>query len=359
MDDDLIAAHRRGARADALSAPAGAGRLGPGAEGHEPQPYRRALPGPGRVASAPPGRTSPFRGDFIVGFPGRERSGLRGDPRSGARGPLRLGLLVQIFPPARHAGLGHARPGGRRGQGRAAGAPSGPARRSADRLQRKPGGPRPAGAVREARPPPRPGHRPQPLSAGRPCRGRRGPDRPDRRRRGSRRRRATALPPSWSWRPLEPRAARNSCRCRTSRPAPSPARRAVTRRSCEDAFHILLETPGGGVSIRGDAKARAAAVKAVRLIAERADAGALHRRSRRARRDRSRPDGRRGPGAAGALPVGRRGAIAPKTVAQANYLQMLQSCELVLGHRPGRHRQDLPGRRPWRGACCCAARSTG
>jgi len=102
----------------------------------------------------------------------------------------------------------------------------------------------------------------------------------------------------------------------------------------EDAFHILLETPGGGVSIRGDAKARAAAAKAVRLIAERADAGApIAEADVRVAAAAARTDGR-GPGAAGALPIGRRGAIAPKTVAQANYLQMLQSCELVLATGP-------------------------
>ena len=41
----------------------------------------------------------------------------------------------------------------------------------------------------------------------------------------------------------------------------------------EDAFGVLLETPGGGVSLSGDAKARGAAKKAVQAIAVRADQG--------------------------------------------------------------------------------------
>jgi phosphate starvation-inducible PhoH-like protein len=45
-----------------------------------------------------------------------------------------------------------------------------------------------------------------------------------------------------------------------------------------------------------------------------------------------------------ALPVGRRGAIAPKTAAQANYLRLLSRCDLTLRRRPGRDGQDLPGR---------------
>jgi phosphate starvation-inducible protein PhoH len=38
----------------------------------------------------------------------------------------------------------------------------------------------------------------------------------------------------------------------------------------EDAFDVLVETPGGGVSLTGDSKGRAQAKKAVQAIAERA-----------------------------------------------------------------------------------------
>jgi phosphate starvation-inducible PhoH-like protein len=101
----------------------------------------------------------------------------------------------------------------------------------------------------------------------------------------------------------------------------------------EDAFHVLLETPGGGVSIRGDAKGRAAAKRAVHVIAERADAGAdISEADVRVAVSAANDHGR-APGVV-SLPVGRRGAIAPKTAAQARYLEMLASCELVLALGP-------------------------
>jgi phosphate starvation-inducible PhoH-like protein len=102
----------------------------------------------------------------------------------------------------------------------------------------------------------------------------------------------------------------------------------------EDAFHVLIETPGGGVSLRGDAKARAAAKRAVGVIAARADSGA----------EVTEADVRVAISTAGAgeshgagappLPVGRRGVIAPKTPAQARYLEMLANNELVFGVGP-------------------------
>ena len=98
----------------------------------------------------------------------------------------------------------------------------------------------------------------------------------------------------------------------------------------EDAFGVLLETPGGGVSLTGDAKARGQAKKAVHSIAERADQGL----------DIAEADVRvaigqaRTGGAPGSLPVGRRGQVAPKTAAQARYLEALGHCELVFGVGP-------------------------
>ena len=41
----------------------------------------------------------------------------------------------------------------------------------------------------------------------------------------------------------------------------------------EDAFRVLIETPGGGVSVRGDQKGRSGARKAIESVATRADAG--------------------------------------------------------------------------------------
>jgi phosphate starvation-inducible PhoH-like protein len=101
----------------------------------------------------------------------------------------------------------------------------------------------------------------------------------------------------------------------------------------EDAFHVLVETPGGGVSLAGDARARAAAKRAVRSIAERADRGAEVseadvRAAAAAARTGSAPVG------AGAVALGRRGAIQPKTAAQARYLDLMQGHDLVFAAGP-------------------------
>ena len=101
----------------------------------------------------------------------------------------------------------------------------------------------------------------------------------------------------------------------------------------EDAFHVLVETPGGGVSLAGDARARAAAKRAVRSIAERADRGAEVseadvRAAAAAARTGSAPVG------AGAVALGRRGAIQPKTAAQARYLDLMQRHDLVFAAGP-------------------------
>ena len=99
----------------------------------------------------------------------------------------------------------------------------------------------------------------------------------------------------------------------------------------EDAFNVLVETPGGGVSLTGDAKARAQAKKAVQAIAERADQGLdIGEADVRVAIGNARTGGA-GPGA---LPVGRRGQVAPKTATQAEYLQALTQCELVFGLGP-------------------------
>ncbi len=68
-------------------------------------------------------------------LPRRAGKGFPGDPRSGDRGQIRQRLLLQVQPPAGHARLGHAGPGRRRGDGRAAAATERPARRAAAGLQ--------------------------------------------------------------------------------------------------------------------------------------------------------------------------------------------------------------------------------
>ena len=104
MTDDLIAAHRDAAEADALSAPAVPVRRRPHSRRHEPQAHGRRLsrarrPHPRRAA-----RTSRCRPTSSSAFPARRRRSSR--PRSSVveRGRLRPGLLVQVQPAPRHAG---------------------------------------------------------------------------------------------------------------------------------------------------------------------------------------------------------------------------------------------------------------
>lgn len=101
----------------------------------------------------------------------------------------------------------------------------------------------------------------------------------------------------------------------------------------EDAFKVHLETPGGGVRLRGGADGRAHARRAVALIAQRVETGAdVDESDVRA----AIAQARSGEAVAGgsALPLGRRGVVAPKTAAQARYLDALSSCELVFGAGP-------------------------
>jgi phosphate starvation-inducible PhoH-like protein len=100
----------------------------------------------------------------------------------------------------------------------------------------------------------------------------------------------------------------------------------------EDAFGVLVETPGGGVSLNGDSKSRAQAKKAVQAIAERADQGLeINEADVRVAIGHART-GASGPPSG--LPSGRRGQVAPKTATQAEYLQALAQNELVFGLGP-------------------------
>ena len=100
----------------------------------------------------------------------------------------------------------------------------------------------------------------------------------------------------------------------------------------EDAFGVLLETPGGGVQLSGDSKSRTQAKRVIQSLASRADQGL----------DVSEADvrvaigqARTGAGTApGGLPAGRRGQVAPKTAAQARYLKALAEHPLVFGLGP-------------------------
>ena len=97
----------------------------------------------------------------------------------------------------------------------------------------------------------------------------------------------------------------------------------------EDAFHVLVETPGGGVSLNGEARARRAAKQAVETLAARADAGLdVTPADVRVAID----EARRGGG--GGKPIGRRGAVGAKTQAQARYLELMARHDLVFSLGP-------------------------
>jgi phosphate starvation-inducible PhoH-like protein len=102
----------------------------------------------------------------------------------------------------------------------------------------------------------------------------------------------------------------------------------------EDAFRVLVETPGGGVLLKGDTAGRAGAKRAVQAIAARADTGAQVGESDVRLAISAARTGEPGVGGAAPLPMGRRGAIAAKTAAQAAYLEMMNRCELVFGIGP-------------------------
>lgn len=100
----------------------------------------------------------------------------------------------------------------------------------------------------------------------------------------------------------------------------------------EDAFGVLLETPGGGVQLSGDSKSRTAAKRAIQSLASRADQGLeITEADVRVAIGQARTGSGTAPGG---LPVGRRGQVAPKTAAQARYLKALADHPLVFGLGP-------------------------
>ena len=103
----------------------------------------------------------------------------------------------------------------------------------------------------------------------------------------------------------------------------------------EDAFGLLVETPGGGVSLSGDAKARGQAKKVVQTLALRADQGLeVTEADVRVAIGQALTGGGPSAGGGASLPIGRRGQVAPKTPMQARYLEALSACELVFGLGP-------------------------
>ncbi len=129
MDDELIAAHRDlPALMPYLHLPVQSGSdriLKAMNRRHTAADYLRLID---RIRAARPDIA--LSGDFIVGFPGETDADFEDTLADRPRGRLRAGLLVQIFAAPRHAGRRDAGPRRRSGEGRAAAAPAGAARRN-------------------------------------------------------------------------------------------------------------------------------------------------------------------------------------------------------------------------------------
>ena len=97
----------------------------------------------------------------------------------------------------------------------------------------------------------------------------------------------------------------------------------------EDAFKVLVETPGGGVSLNGGAEARRGAKQAIEALAGRV----ASRLDVTAADVRVAIDQARG-GDFGSTTGARRGQVGAKTTAQAQYLDALAGHDLVFGLGP-------------------------
>jgi phosphate starvation-inducible PhoH-like protein len=98
----------------------------------------------------------------------------------------------------------------------------------------------------------------------------------------------------------------------------------------EDAFKVLIETPGGGVTITGDVKARSSAKRAINALAHRADADdeVVEADVRVAVGDAHSAAGQASPRAV------RKGSVSPKTKGQAKYMEAMASHPLCFGLGP-------------------------
>jgi phosphate starvation-inducible PhoH-like protein len=97
----------------------------------------------------------------------------------------------------------------------------------------------------------------------------------------------------------------------------------------EDAFHVLVETPGGGVSVNGEPRARREARTAIETLAGRVASNLeVTPADVRVAIDQARS------GAPATGHGARRGSVAAKTAAQARYLEALAAHDLVFGLGP-------------------------
>ena len=103
----------------------------------------------------------------------------------------------------------------------------------------------------------------------------------------------------------------------------------------EDAFSVLIETPGGGVSIAGHARDRARAKEVIAVLAETAAAGESVAEAQVRVAITNARSGHFPKGASAKTSASRRaGGVGPKTAAQAAYIDLLSRYDLVFGVGP-------------------------
>ncbi|MDP2151374.1 MAG: PhoH family protein [Parvibaculum sp.] len=103
----------------------------------------------------------------------------------------------------------------------------------------------------------------------------------------------------------------------------------------EDAFKVLIETPGGGVSLQGDARGRGQAKRAIAALEALVDAGSdVSEADVRVAVGEARPAASGGPAAVARAGGGRQGPVSPKTATQARYMDMLGRHDVTFGLGP-------------------------
>lgn len=103
----------------------------------------------------------------------------------------------------------------------------------------------------------------------------------------------------------------------------------------EDAFSVLIETPGGGLSIAGHARDRDRAKQVIGELAAAHEAGAeITEADVRVAMNNARFPGAPAPRQSGAMKKTGKAAIGPKTKAQAHYMDLLGKHDLVFGVGP-------------------------
>ncbi len=103
----------------------------------------------------------------------------------------------------------------------------------------------------------------------------------------------------------------------------------------EDAFSVLIEAPGGGISIAGHARDRARVKEVIAALADTATAGEAVAEAQVRVAIANARSGHFPGGPASKTPAARRtGGVGPKTAAQAAYIELLGKYDLVFGVGP-------------------------